>query len=65
MGVTPLTNAQLWKNHRIEVNIPIPTSGTGANVVEILREFDVETRTSRRSSPTRDGTARPRCGSTS
>jgi hypothetical protein len=42
MGVTPLTNAELWQNHRIEVKIPIPTSGTGANVVEILREFDVE-----------------------
>ena len=42
MGVTPLSNAQLWQNHRIEVKIPIPTSGPGANVVEILREFDVE-----------------------
>ena len=42
MGVTPLTNAQLWQDHRIEVEIPIPTSGTGANVVKILREFDVE-----------------------
>ena len=42
MGVTPLTNAQLWQDHRIEVKIPIPTSGPGANVVEILREFDVE-----------------------
>jgi Animal haem peroxidase/TAT (twin-arginine translocation) pathway signal sequence len=42
MGVTPLTNAQLWKNHRIEVKIPIPTSGIGANVVEIIREFDVD-----------------------
>jgi hypothetical protein len=42
MGVTPLTNAQLWKNHRIEVKIPIPTTGPGANVVEILREFDVD-----------------------
>jgi hypothetical protein len=42
MGVTPLTNAELWQNHRIEVKIPIPTSGPGANVVQILREFDVE-----------------------
>src|SRR5829696_6887256 len=46
MGVTPLTNAQLWQNHRIEVKIPIPTTDSGtkpyANVVEILREFDVE-----------------------
>ena len=42
MGVTPLTNEQLWSNHRIEVKIPIPTSGPGGNVVEILREFDVE-----------------------
>jgi hypothetical protein len=42
MGVTPLTNAQLWKNHRIEVKIPIPTTGPGANGVEILREFDVD-----------------------
>ena len=44
MGVTPLTNDQLWQNHRIEVKIPIPTSGTNppANVVQILREFDVE-----------------------
>jgi hypothetical protein len=49
MGVTPLTNAQLWQSHRIEVKIPIPTAeptpfGTKAvaNVVQILREFDVE-----------------------
>ena len=42
MGVTPLTNAQLWTNHRIEVTIPIPHHGAGANVVEVLREFDVE-----------------------
>ena len=42
MGLTPLTNVQLWTDHRIEVKIPIPTSGTGANVVQILREFDVE-----------------------
>ena len=42
MGVTPLTPTQLWTNHRIEVEIPIPTSGTGANVVKILREYDVE-----------------------
>ena len=26
MGVTPLTNAQLWQNHRIEVKIPIVSS---------------------------------------
>jgi hypothetical protein len=42
MGVTPLTNAQLWQDHRIEVKTPIATSGSGANVVEVLREFDVE-----------------------
>jgi hypothetical protein len=42
MGETPLTNEELWSNHRIEVKIPIPTSGDGANVVQILREFDVE-----------------------
>lgn len=42
MGVTPLTRAQLWQNHRIEVKIPIASSGPTANVVEILREFDVE-----------------------
>jgi hypothetical protein len=48
MGVAPLTNEQLWQNHRIEVKIPIPTSepvppNTALpNVVEILREFDVE-----------------------
>jgi hypothetical protein len=42
MGVTPLTNAQLWKNHRIEVKVPIDSTGEFANVVQILREFDVE-----------------------
>ncbi len=42
MGVTPLTNEQLWQNHRIEVKIPIATEGQFKNVVEILREFDVE-----------------------
>jgi hypothetical protein len=40
--VTPLTNAQLAYNHRIRVTIPIPTSGTGANVVNVEDEFDVE-----------------------
>lgn len=42
MGLTPLSNEQLWQNHRIDVDIPIPTSGPGANVVKVLREFDVE-----------------------
>ena len=42
MGVTPLTNAELSQNHRIEVKIPIPTSGTGANVVVVLSESDEE-----------------------
>jgi Animal haem peroxidase len=42
MGVTPLTNAQLSTNHRIRVTIPIPTSGTGANVVNVESEFDEE-----------------------
>jgi hypothetical protein len=42
MGVTPLTNAQLAYNHRIKVTIPIPTNGTGANVVNVEEEFDVE-----------------------
>jgi Animal haem peroxidase len=42
MGVTPLTNAQLGKNHRIEVKAPIDSTGEFANVVQILREFDVE-----------------------
>ena len=42
MGVTPLTNAELSQNHRIEVKIPIPTSGTGANEVVVLSESDVE-----------------------
>ena len=27
MGVTPLTNAQLSKNHRIKVSIPIAATG--------------------------------------
>jgi Animal haem peroxidase/TAT (twin-arginine translocation) pathway signal sequence len=40
MGVTPLTNDQLSYNHRIRVTIPIPTSGTGANVVNVEDEFD-------------------------
>jgi len=35
MGVTPLTNAQLGQNYRIKVNVPIPTTGTGANVVVV------------------------------
>ena len=42
MGVKPLTNDQLWKNHRIEVKIPIDSSGSFANVVQVLREFDVD-----------------------
>ncbi len=42
MGVTPLTNEQLWQNHRIEVKIPIASSGTNANVVEVVREFEVD-----------------------
>jgi hypothetical protein len=42
MGVTPLSNAELAYNHRIKVTIPIPTSGTGANVVNVEDEFDVE-----------------------
>ena len=49
MGVTPLTNAQLWQSHRIEVKIPIPTTEPTpftppavANVVQVIREFDVE-----------------------
>jgi hypothetical protein len=42
MGVTPLTRAQLSQSHRIEVKIPIASTGPTANVVEILREFDVE-----------------------
>jgi Animal haem peroxidase len=49
MGVTPLTNAELWQSHRIEVKIPIPTteptpfvSPAVANVVQVIREFDVE-----------------------
>jgi hypothetical protein len=35
--VTPLTNAQLSKNHRIQVTIPIV-----GNVVNVEAEFDVE-----------------------
>ena len=35
MGVTPLTNAQLGQNYRIKVNVPIPTTGPGANVVVV------------------------------
>ena len=42
MGVTPLTNAQLSQDHRIEVKIPIPTSGPGANEVVVVSEVDVE-----------------------
>ena len=42
MGVTPLTNEQLWRTRSIEVKIPIATEGQFKNVVEILREFDVE-----------------------
>ena len=38
MGVTPLTNAQLSQNYRINVTIPIPTSGPGANVVNVISE---------------------------
>ena len=66
MGVTPLTNAQLWQNHRIEVTIPIPTSGPVANVVQgpaRVRRGEPEPQGS--SSPIRNGAARPRCGSTS
>lgn len=42
MGVVPLTNAQLWQDHRIDVSIPILTTGPTANVVQVLREVDVE-----------------------
>ena len=42
MGVTPLTNEQLWQNHRIEVEAPIVGTGPTPNVVKVLREFDVE-----------------------
>jgi hypothetical protein len=41
MGETPLTHAQLWQSHRIDVRIPIAAT----NVVEVLREFDVENQT--------------------
>ena len=37
MDVTPLTAAELWTSHRIDVRVPIV-----GNVVEVLREFDVE-----------------------
>ena len=37
MGVTPLTDEELYTDHRIEVRVPIV-----GNVVEVLREFDVE-----------------------
>jgi hypothetical protein len=37
MDVTPLTNAQLSQNHRIQVTVPIV-----GNVVNVEREFDVE-----------------------
>ncbi len=37
MDVTPLTPAELWTSHRIDVRVPIV-----GNVVEVLREFDVE-----------------------
>ena len=37
MGVTPLTDEELYTYHRIEVRVPIV-----GNVVEVLREFDVE-----------------------
>ena len=39
MGVTPLTDEELYTEHRIEVRVPIV-----GNVVEVLREFDVENR---------------------
>ena len=42
MGVTPLAYEQLWQNHRIEVTVPIPTTGPNANVVKVEREYDVE-----------------------
>ena len=35
MGVTPLTNEQLWQNHRIEVEAPIVSTGPTANVVQV------------------------------
>ena len=37
MDVTPLTHEELYTDHRIEVRVPIV-----GNVVEVLREFDVE-----------------------
>ena len=37
MDVTPLTDEELYTDHRIEVRVPIV-----GNVVEVLREFDVE-----------------------
>ena len=37
MDVTPLTDEELYTDHRIEARVPIV-----GNVVEVLREFDVE-----------------------
>ena len=41
MGVTPLSNSQLSYDHRINVVIPIPTTGTGANEVKVISEGPV------------------------
>ena len=37
MDVTPLTHEELYTDHPIEVRVPIV-----GNLVEVLREFDVE-----------------------
>ena len=61
MGVTPLTHAQLWTNHRIEVDDPHRRQRGADSCASSTRR----TRASRSSSPIRNGVARPRCGSTS
>ena len=62
MGVTPLTNTQLWQNHRIEVTIPIVGSERGEGPPASRRR---EPEPQGRSSRIQDGAARRRCGSTS
>ena len=62
MGVAPLTNAQLYADHRIKVKIPIASSN---NVEVKSARVEVENQSLKPVFADPDGTARPRCGSTS
>ena len=67
MGVTPLTNAQLWTEPPHQGEHPDCRQQVGARRSEggLERVRRGRTRASRRSSPIRSGAARRRCGSTS